>query len=127
MVVLAPQFLAEPEVDHFAEVEGTKGVDIDVLPLMENQMSGYRKPLQGVIEAFDVDGFDVPIVEAVNHQDVTLDVFKVDPIIAGGPETVIGAALPVFRSLHGLEVALVQLLNPTIISSPLGAAKAFGG
>ena len=107
--------VGQPEVDHFRKIQGLKGVDVDVLALVENQFGVGTLGNQAIVKGFGLVRLDVVIIEPVDQHDATLDVFDRGAVVAFGPKGVVIPRLPILGGGHHFEVNVVGWFNFEVV------------
>ena len=126
MIVDFPKLVGKPEIHHVGKVQRAKGIDVDMLALMQDQLAVGCIFLQTVIKSFDVAWLNVVVVEPMDHHNAGFDLIDPFAIIAAIPKIIVVAGLTIHCQIHLGQIAIIDFLNPPIVARPLGTAKAFG-
>ena len=126
MIVDFPKLVGKPEIHHVGKVQRAKGIDVDMLALMQDQLAVGCIFLQTVIKSFDVAWLNVVVIEPMDHHNAGFDLIDPFAIIAAIPKIIVVAGLTIHCQIHLGQIAIIDFLNPPIVARPLGTAKAFG-
>src|SRR5699024_11088413 len=103
--------MSEPEVDNIVIVDRSESIDVDMLTLVQNQFLCNAVMLDAIPQTPDISWLNVPVIETVNHEDISGDVFEIFMIISSVPEGVVITSCSILSLIDFFNLLIPSIFN----------------